>query len=228
VDGCGRLGEAMSIDLQVVFPQQVVHLSQARTVGGLVPRTFEVVGEDFSAVDTVLLNEIPSPDVVILSKTKLLAQVPDALTHQVVTSISVLSRVLTLSAKSFIRFRIGSTPGKIRGVLRLVQLFLKILFTTPGTDIFSPSTGGAGLASIGKTFGKDQGGSIISSFIISVDTTKRQIISIQARDPSLPRDERLLDARVTSAGFNKNEGALLVEVELTSQAGRSAIARVEL
>lgn len=218
----------MSVDFQVVFPQEAIQLSRIQFVQGLQPRTLRVVGQDFSAVDEVLINQIESPDVIILSKSQLLAQVPAQLQVDRISTVSVLSRRLTITPRSFLRFRIGGSPTKVRGILRLVQLFVKILFTTPGTDIFSPRIGGAGLRNIGQTFGIEEGGDIVSDFIIAVDNTARQIVAIQSRDPSIPRDERLLAAKVLSAGFSKEETALFVAVELISQAGRSAIANVEM
>lgn len=218
----------MALDFQCVFPQEAVQLTRVHLVPGLIPKTLDIIGADFRSVDEVLINQIPSPDVVILSKTRLLAQVPDQIMSNRLITVSVLSRKLTVTEKSFLRFRIGKAPGKVSGILRLLQLFLKILFTTPGTDIFSQKTGGAGLRNIGQTFGSDEGGGIVSDFVVAVATTSRQIIAIQGRDSSLPRDERLLAAKVLSAGFNKSEGALVVSVEVTSQAGRAATANVEL
>lgn len=218
----------MSVDFQVVFPQELIHLSQISIVPGLVPRTLDIVGEDFRSVDEVIINQVPSPDVIIVSKTRLLAQLPDSVQTDRPTTISVISRNLTITPRSLIRFRISRTPGKVRGILRLMQKFLKILFTTPGSDVFAPRIGGAGLRNIGQTFGRSEGGDIVSDFVIAVDQTTRQIISIQARNPRVPRDERLLAARIVSAGFNKVESALVVRLELTSQAGRAATANVEL
>ena len=216
----------MSVDFQVVFPQTVVPLNSVRNLPGMSPRALDVVGQDFRSVDEVLINDLPSPDVVIVSKTRLLAQVPVQLVNATLTSVTVVSRQLTLSSRSLIKFRIGTTPSKVSGILRLVQVFLKILLTTTGTDIFAPRIGGNALRDIGLTFGKDQGGNVVSDFIVAVATTARQITAIQARDPSIPRDERLLAAKVLSANFNRAEAALVVSVELTSQAGRSATANV--
>jgi len=218
----------MSLDVQIVFPQEAVQLTRVQVIPGLVPRTLDVLGADFRSVDEVLINQIPSPDVVILSKIRLLAQVPDQIRLDRVVTVSVLSRKLTVTEKSFLRFRIGKAPGKVSGILRLLQLFLKILFTTPGSDIFNQKTGGAGLRNIGQTFGADEGGGIVSDFVVAIANTSRQIIAIQGRDPSLPRDERLLAAKILTAGFNRSEGALVVSVEVTSQAGRAATANVEL
>lgn len=216
----------MAVDFQVVFPQQVIPLNSVRILPGLVPQSLDIVGEDFSAVDQVLINDVVSPDVVVLSKTRLLAQLPPLLTNVHLTSVTVTSRDLTVSPKSLIKFRVGTVPSKVSGILRLVQIFLKILLTTPNRDIFSPRVGGNALKNIGLTFGKDQSGTIVSDIIVAVDTARKQIISIQSRDPSIPSDERLLAASVTAASYNQTEAALIVSVELTSQAGRAATANI--
>jgi hypothetical protein len=215
-------------DFQVILPREVIQVTSVRVVPGLSVRTLDVVGEDFRAVDEVLINGTESPDVVVLSKTRLLAQVPDALNRQTISSVSVISQRLVTTQKSFIDFKIAHMPGKVTGVLRLMQLFLKTLFTTPGSDIFSPQWGGGGLRPLGANFGKDQGGDIVSGFIVSVDNTTRQIVQTQSRQSRIRADERLLTARVTNAGYSKSETALLVTIEILSQAGRAATARLEL
>jgi hypothetical protein len=186
----------------------------------------DVTGEDFRSVNEVLVNDIQSPLVVVLSKTRLLAQVPVGLDINLLSSVAVTSRDLTIGPRSLIKFQIGPTPAKVSGILRLVQIFLKVLITTPGRDIFAPRIGGAALKDLGETFGNDQSGNIVSDMIVAVGTAQRQILAIQSRDPTIPRDERLLSAVVSNAAYNTAEGALVVGVELTSQAGRSATANI--
>jgi hypothetical protein len=217
----------MAVDFQVVYPQQAIILNQVNILPGP-PRVVNVLGSDFRSVDEVLINKIASPSVIVLSKTRLVAQVPDSLLDQRILTITVLSRRLTLSAKSVLRFRIGKTPGKVSGVLRLVQKFLKLLLTTPGSDIFNRQAGGGALRGIGQTFGAEEGGNILNNLVIAIDTTSRQIVALQSRNPSLPREERLLSAKILRAGFNKEEGALDVAVEITNQAGSAATANLEL
>jgi hypothetical protein len=217
----------MAVDLQVCYPQQAILLNQVRILPGP-PRVVDVLGSDFRSVDEVLINKIASPSVVVVSKTRLVAQVPDSLLDQRILSVTVLSRRLTLSAKSVLRFRIGQTPGKVSGVLRLVQKFLKLLLTTPGSDIFNRQAGGGALRGVGQTFGIEEGNNILNNLVIAIDTTSRQIVAMQSRNPSLPREERLLSAKILRAGFNKEEGALDVAVEITNQAGSAATANLEL
>ena len=217
----------MAVDLQVVYPQQAIVLNNVRVLPGP-PRIIDVVGADFSSVDEVLINRVESPDVVVLSKTRLVAQVPDSLLDQQLLSVIILSRRLTMSSRSVLRFRIGNTPGKVSGVLRLVQKFLKILFSTPGSDIFNRQMGGGALRSVGQTFGVEDGGDILNNMVVAIDTTSRQVLALQSRNPSLPREERLLSAKILRAGFNKEEGALDIAVEITNQAGQAAMANLEL
>ena len=217
----------MAIDFQVVTPQEAVILSNVRVVPFPV-RTVDVTGADFRAVDEVLINRIASPDFVVLTKNRLLAQVPDGALDQPILTVTVLSRRLTVSPRSILRFRISKTPGKVSGIFRLLQLFLKILFTTPGSDIFNRELGGGALKSIGQTFGLGEGGDIVNNLVIAIDTTAKQIVSIQSRNSALPLDEKLLSAQILRAGFNKEEGAVDIAVEITSQAGRSATANLEL
>jgi hypothetical protein len=214
----------VSTDLQVCVPQEVIPLSAISVVPNFSPRTLDIRGDDFSSIDQVLINDIAAPEVVVMSRTRLLAQVPPSLFQTTVTSVTVVANRLFITPKSLIRFRLLPTPGKVSGIMRLVQIYLKILFTTPGTDIFAPRIGGAALKNVGQTFGKDEGGGVVSDLIIAVNTTQRQIVAIQSRDPSIPRDERLLAAKVTSAGFNKTELALIASIEITSQAGQAVTA----
>lgn len=216
----------MAVDFQVVFPQELIQLNSVRELPGLTPRTIDVLGEDFRSVDEVTINEFPSPSVVVLSRQRLLAQIPPELGLNRVTSVSVISNQLAITKKSLLRFRVGQTPSKVTGILRLVQLFLKILFTKPGRDIFAPRIGADALKNVGVTFGKNEGGNIVSDFVVSIGSAQRQVLAIQSRDPSLPLDERLLAARVISAAYNQQEAALVVSVEITSQSGRTALANL--
>jgi hypothetical protein len=152
--------------------------------------------------------------------------VPTALTLTLLTSVTVTSNNLTVSAQSLIKFQIGSPASKVSGILRLLQVFLKILLTRPGLDIFAPRLGGNGLKDVGLTFGADEGGNIVSDFTIAVSTAVRQILAIQSKNPTLASSERLMSATVLSATYSSTESALIVSVQVTSQAGQSAIANV--
>lgn len=196
-------------------------------LGGL--RALEVTGEDFRSVDEVRINDISSPDFVVLSKTRLLAQLPETLQENPeITSVQVLSRTLTVTEKSLLRFRIGDTPGKVQGVLLLLQKFVKLLLSEPGSDIQNRDLGGGALRNVGVTFSSGDGESIKQDFVIAIDRVARQLISIQSRNGRLRRDERLLNATLRGATFDRTEGSLFVVIEVVSQAGSTARVNLEL
>lgn len=215
----------MAVDIQVTYPQQLVKISSVTLLDEETP-TLEIVGDDFSAVDEVLLNDIQSPEVVILSKTRLTAVIPEEVRGQQIVNVVVVSYRTVFSQGSVVSFRAGDTNRKTTGISRLVQLFLKVLLSSPGSDIFNKTLGGGALRNVGKSFSQANSGSIVSDFVISVDTTTKQIIALQARQPRLPRDERLLSAKVTSARFDAAQTALVVSIELYSQAGTSVTANI--
>jgi hypothetical protein len=219
----------VAVDIQFVYPQEVIKVTSVRRVPDVTPPMLDIVGEDFRAVATVEINEILAPSFTVLTKNKLRVEVPELVTNSGdIYTVTVTSQRLVLTSKSFFRFRMGAVPGKVKGILKLCQLFVKILFTTPGSDIFSPKTGGAGLKNLGMTFSSLNTGSIVSDFVISVQNTARQITAIQSRTPGLAADEKLLSAKVVQSNFSAQETALNVTVELTSQGGNSAIVNLVL
>lgn len=218
----------MAYDIQFAYPQQIVDITSVTTVEGAEEPTLLVVGKDFTAVSEVLLNDIASPSVVVSSKTSLTAVVPKEVRGSSVVTVVIVSYQAVFSERSVVSFQFGNTNRKTSGINRLVQLFLKVLLTTPGSDIFSQNIGGAALRNLGKTFSKDAAGGIVGDFIIAVDNTAKQIIAMQARNSRLPRDERLLSAQVQSSRFDAAQTALVVTVELNSQAGTSATANLVL
>jgi len=219
----------VAVDFQTILPQESIQLTRIRstTLAGL--RALDIEGNDFGSVDEVQINEMVSPDVMIISRTRLIAQLPESLqVNPDVQSIVVLSNTLTLNQKSLLRFRIGESPGQVSGVLRLLQLFVKIMFSNPGSDIFSPNTGGGALKHVGATFGTEEGQGLKADFTIAVDRTARYIISTQSRNGSIPRDERLLRATMLGATFSRSTGSLFVQVEVVNQTGNAARANLEI
>jgi hypothetical protein len=216
------------MDLQFTQFNDALELTGAREIPDYYPRTLELTGVDLSNAIEVLINEISSPSFVIASKKVIYAEVPGALTRYVIRNISVLSSDFTATIRSRIRFRLGQDPQKATGLKAMMQTFLKILFTTSGTDAFAKKVGGSGLKNIGRNFDVGQSATIVSDFAISVRSAESQMRSLQAKQPRLDDDERLLSANLLNAKFDVNLTALIARVELIAQSGRMAIANLEL
>jgi len=216
----------LAVDLQVVFPQETIRLTSVRVAAGTTPILLDVVGEDFSSIDVVEINEIEAPAFFILSRTRMLVQMPDGLATTQIRNVTIISRKFVLTEKSLLRFRVGRVPSKVSGTMRLVQLFLKVLLTTAGTDIFNRKMGGSATKNLSRTFSGKASTAITSDFVVSVQNTVRQITAMQSRTAGLPASEKLLNAKVLKAQFSPLEAALLVTIEVSSQTGRAAIANL--
>jgi hypothetical protein len=216
------------MDLQFIQFNDALRLTGAREIPNFVPRTLEITGVDMRSATEILINEITSPSFVVASKTVLYAEVPEQATRYVIRSVSVLSANFTATIRSRIRFRLGQDPQKATGLKAMMQTFLKVLFTTSGTDAFAKKIGGSGLKNIGRNFDLGQSSTIVSDFTISVRSAEAQMRALQSKQPRLADDERLLSANLLNAKFDVGLTALIARVELIAQSGKMAIANLEL
>jgi len=214
------------IDLQIIENRDILAVKKVDVMDVDGIRTVAVRGLDFRSAQSVFINEVKSPSVVISTNTLLYAQVPDS-TQARIKSVTVVSNRLTKTKRSTIRFVIGDTPSYISGLERLVQTFLKVLLQTPGTDAFSKKIGGGVLGAVAKT-GSNTGdaASMTADVQLGVDRTRKQLIAIQANDATLALSERLLYARLLGARFSKTEQTLYCRIEIASQAMQSSIVSV--
>jgi predicted metal-dependent RNase len=216
------------MDLQFIQFQDALPITGADEIPDLVPRSLEITGIDFRNAVEVLINEATSPSFVIAAKTKILAEVPDSEKGYVIRNVSVLSADFTATVQSRIRFRLGQDPKKAIGLRAMMQTFLKVLFTTTGSDAFATRIGGSGLKNIGRNFDIGQSSTIVSDFSISVRRTEQQVKALQSKQPRLPDDEKLASAKLLNAKFDVNLTALIARVELIAQSGKLAYANLEL
>lgn len=216
------------MDLQFIQFQDAMKITGVDEIPDLIPRSLEISGIDFRNAVEVLINEATSPSFIVASKTKILAEVPDSEKGYLIRNVSVLSADFTATIQSRIRFRLGQDPKKATGLRAMMQTFLKILFTTIGTDAFATRVGGSGLKNIGRNFDIGQSSTIVSDFAISVRRTEQQVKALQSKQPRLPDDEKLASAKLLNAKFDVNLTALIARVELIAQSGKLAYANLEL
>ena len=216
------------MDLQFIQFSDALPITGAKEIPDMEPRSLQIVGVDFRHAVEVLINESNSPSFAIANKTTIIAHVPDDQKSSIIRNLSVLSADFTATIQSRIRFRLGKDPKKVTGLKAMMQTYLKILFTSAGTDAFARRIGGSGLKNLGKSFHISQSQTIVSDFAISVRRAESQMKALQSQQPRLPDDERLLNANMLNAKFDPQLTALLARVELIAQSGVRAIANLEL
>jgi hypothetical protein len=216
------------MDLQFVMFQDALRLTGVREIPLMTPRSLQILGKDFHHAVEVQINETKSPSFVIANSKTIIAQVPSGQVKSNIRSVSVLSSDFTATFRSKISFRIGDNPTMASGLKAMMQTFLKVLLTTPGTDSFSQRMGGNALKNLGSSFDLSQTSSVVSDFTIAVSRTATQIRTIQSKQSRLDDDERLLAANVLHVRFDPNLTALIARVELIPQSGKRAIVNLEL
>lgn len=208
-------------DLQAIKLQDVVPVRSVREISQSPVRLFRVLGKDFRAVTEVFLNDIAAPGFIVESREMMVVEGPVTLGTAKVGSVLVVSSSFTLTESSRVLASLGKTRAE--GTLRLLQLFVKILLTTPGSDIFAPHVGGGLQQFVGRVVTDGNQADITGLFIRAVAQTRSQIMAMQASNPSIPPDEKLSSARVVSVTFDANTSSLQGRVALGTLAGKSAL-----
>jgi len=216
--------------LEVVKYRDLVGVkSLSRFVPGMSEPTLEVIGEDFENVEEVRINEVQSPEVIILSRTTLWAVLPVGARSKIST-IEVISSTFTKTNKaSKLQFKIGTTPKRVSGILRLVQLFTKWMLQSPGSDLFNQEMGGGLQDLVGKVTTTKGMEPVMSAIAQSIDRTATQIRTAQLRSQgSLSPDERLLSADLVDFGIFEDKMEAQARVRIRSMSGQAAVTNLSL
>jgi len=211
------------VDLQVIEIRDLLRVSSVEHVPGLAVPTVQLTGEDFLHVQDVFLNETQCPDVVVLSATSLLAQLPESVVDRQIVSVVVSSTRLTRTARSTIAFRVADSPGTVDGLTRLIQTFVKLVLTTPGTDIFSRKVGGGLLGVVGKQTADSTAQMLSADFSLAVTRARQQLMTLQAANPKLSLSERLAYATVVGIHYDPSDLSMVGRVALGNQTGRGSV-----
>ena len=211
-------------DYQVIVYRDSSPISSVGLLDQAPIPTLDVRGNGFSEATVVQVNSKASPEFIVLSPSRLLAQVPTSEIGKRLSSLVVLSATSQQTRNSSIEFTASAGRFVAEGRVKLVQTFLKILLTTPGTDIFYPWLGG-GLQSIIGVASTET--SVRARASRSIRETMTQMTRIQATSTA-PKAEKLASARLQTLTYSQANAELALKVSLTSQEGRTAEAGLSL
>jgi len=202
--------------------------SVPRYVPGFDNPTIEITGEDFSSAASILINEVPAPEFIIVNKHSLYVQLPEAAQNGISTIEVLSSKFTRTTSSSKISYEIGDKTRTVSGILKLVQLFTKWIMQSPDSDIFNPERGGGLQELVGNFSSTKQMDRILTALTRSVGNTVTQIRASQSNIPSLPLDERLLSAEIIDLDVYAQQMEARARVFLRSVAGDEALASLEL
>lgn len=113
----------------------------------------------------------------------------------------------------------GRQSRKVRGLARLVQMFIRVLLMTPGTNLLNPALGGGLLRDLKAAYTPGDVQDLRAAAYIAVQRTQEQLVTLQAREPQTPREEKLLSAKIEACNLSPVHG-LVMDLQLLSQTGK--------
>jgi len=119
-------------------------------------------------------------------------------------------------------FTFGVRTKPVTGILKLVQMIVKLLLTTPGTDKFAIETGTVvpNLLKRGVSSSSDQ--IIKMDIMVSLRDLESQIQSIQAAE-SIPDAERLKELTIEKVQFLPASNEWIINIAVLSEAGEGVV-----
>ena len=214
------------IDLKVLVIRDILPIVGAELAQGIAPLSIILTGQNFNEASQVLINDREAPEFIVVSPSRIIAQVPESETKSVIRKVAIVADKPSMQRNSLLHFEVGKSVKGLRGIERLVQLFCKILLQTPGSDKWDPGRGGGLLAVVGKNISRNDSKSIQAAVVGSVGRTKEQILSAQAKNSRTPADERLLTAKLVAVGYDPNTTTVSARIALSAVSGREAVANI--
>ena len=190
--------------------------SRVSVEGGIL----QINGKDLGKAVRVRVNG-KEQKFAIVSETTVVSTLPER--DLSIRSVEVINTSKTINRRSFFEYLIGSPHRKVEGVAKLVQQFVKLLLTTPGTDVFNPDIGGGLQRFPGKRVNMDNPQSLVTQTVLSVVSTASKITAQQLRS-NLPPEETLSDVQVLDVGVDPSDPSIMeLSLKLNTFAGRQAM-----
>ena len=208
-------------DFRVVQTKTSLPITSLAPIRKFEPPSIIVLGDKFQFAEEILYNGVPVDEYVISTPNRIIARIPDSQLGLPLLSVSILTTIPSAGNDSLLSLGLPKLSRSVSGLDKLVQDWMLLFFTTPGSDIFDPSLGGGARQIIGKpTYGG--GTSASAELSMAVSRTQEQLLRIQAQNPRMPPDERLLSASLISVRFDEHTTTLTAVVDIRNMVGIAA------
>lgn len=205
----------MAEDYQVIAFRDIAQLSRVDLYSSD-PLTLDVQGNGFVGVATVLINDVDSPEFVVLSASRILAEVPFSERNARLRSVKVLLSMNGISRTAHLDLRSTVPGGRAVGFTKLLQAYLRVLFTNPGEDIANPWCGAGLYVGVGAAGTPGELRALASS---AVSVAEQHLIRLQAKNSALTDAERLRSATLLQAEYVQASTSLAIRLTLTAMDG---------
>jgi hypothetical protein len=208
-------------DFKVISAKTILTVNSVSPVRGFQPPSMAVKGINLNLATEVYYNDVLVDEFVVVGADRLIVKIPKSEVGHDLTSLRVLSDAVLTKSDGLLNLELPNPLNFIEGLERLVQTFVIIFLTTPGSDIFEPNSGGGAYTIVGKNTNQ-RGKGVAADLVLAIERTRDEILQIQTNAPNLTLSEKLLSAEVLSVNFKPDEAALVAKVSLTNMLGDQA------
>jgi hypothetical protein len=208
-------------DFRIVTAKAILRVFSISPVRGFLPISIVVVGEKLDRTTEVQYNGIQADEFVVATPSRLIVKVPPSQVGKPLKDLKVLSPVSLAKMDAVLSLGVPRPLSKVSGIDRLVQSWVLIFMTTPGSDIFSPTSGGGGSAIIGRSTDRN-GKGVTADLSLAVEKTRQELLRLQAQNQTIPPSEKLLSSGLDRVEFDKQSTVLSARVNIQNMLGATA------
>src|SRR5437016_1346329 len=137
-------------DFRIVHARVILNVYSIAPIRGFVPPSIVAIGQDLNTTTEILYNGITVTEFVISSSTRLIIRIPPSQVGKDLLDFQVYSDRPKLTGEAALVLALSKPPQPISGIDRLVQSWMMLFLTTPGSDVFTPNSGGGAQSIIGS------------------------------------------------------------------------------
>lgn len=208
-------------DFRIISTKVSLKITSASPIRGFPLPSMMVIGKDLYMATEVEMNGVEAAEFIVAAPNRLIVRIPDSQVGQPLSSIRAYALSMATASAAKLEMAMTSPSKSISGVDRMVQAFLLVFFTTPGTDIFDQASGGSARSLVGRSTDA-QHQSVAADLALCIDRTKGELMRLQAKVSGVPLAERLLSASLSSVQFDASTSVLNAEIALKSMSGDAA------
>lgn len=208
-------------DFRVISAKALLTVNRIIPIREFLPVSVLVVGERLDLTSEVTYNGIQVDQYIIQAADRMIVRVPESQVMQPLREIAVMANVDVARKDAAVSMAVPRPLKTVEGIERLVQSWLLIFMTTPGSDIFTPDSGGGARSIIGRSTNRDHS-NVSASLALAIERTKNELLRVQSKTPGLPLSEKMLSCTLDRIYFDSKTSVLNAQVSLSNMLGRSA------
>lgn len=208
-------------DFRIVTAKINLRVTSFTPIRGFYPPSILITGEKLNQADELQYNGVQVDEFVISSPTRIIAKIPPSQVGKRFTDVKVLAPVSIARADALLSLGITRPLKMVSGIDRLVQSWMIIFMTTPGSSVFAPNSGGGGKALIGRSTDK-AGKGVAADLSLAIEKTKQELFRVQAENQTIPPSEKLLSSSLDVVEFDAKTTVLSARVNIQNMIGDAA------